>query len=248
MRLNNRPNNEIRPISFELGFLKHHKSSVLMSLGETKVLAVVSSENRVPAHRYEIGGWLSAEYNMMPGATFPRKPRAISKLRNDGRSVEISRLIGRSLRQAVDINAIGPRTLSIDCDVISADAGTRSACITAGYMALVLHVAELLKSNQIKMKTMEDIILRPVAAVSLGVINDQILCDLDYQEDFKADTDCNLVASNNNQIIEFQSTAEQKPLNQNLLVEMLGVGQHAITQLLDLQKKTLLKAGIVLHH
>jgi ribonuclease PH len=162
--------------------------------------------------------------------------------------VEISRLIGRSLRQAIDINAIGPITLSIDCDVISADAGTRSACITAGYVALVLHVAELLKSNQIKMKTMEDIILRPVAAISLGVIGEQILCDLDYQEDFKADTDCNLVASSGNQIIEFQSSAEQKPLGKEMLLEMLGVGQHAINQLLDLQKKALLKAGIILHH
>lgn len=248
MRHNNRQNTELRPISVELGYLKHHKSSVMMSLGDTKVLVVVSSENRVPAHRYEIGGWISAEYNMMPGATYPRKARAITKLRNDGRSVEISRLIGRSLRQAIDINALGQRTLTLDCDVISADAGTRSACITAGYMALVLHIADLLKTNQIKMKTMEDIIIRPVASISLGIINDEILCDLDYQEDIKADTDCNLVASNNGQIIELQSSSEQKPLNQELLIKVLSTGQVAINQLLDLQKRALLRQGIILHH
>lgn len=249
MRTDGRQNTELRPISFEIGYLKHHPGSVMMTAGDTKVLALVTSENRVPPHRFDMGGWLSAEYNMLPGATHQRKPRAIQKLRNDGRSVEISRLIGRALRQAVNIDALGQRTLLVDCDVIQADAGTRSAAITAAYLAAVVHVATLLKSNQLRMVTMEDIIIRPLAAVSLGLINDQVLLDLTYQEDVKADTDCNMVGSKNNEIVEFQCSAEQKPFSKKHLDEIYEMGQKAIAHILEAQKKALLtQCGLILHH
>lgn len=248
MRTENRKFNEMREIKLELGYLKHHEGSVMITMGNTKVLAVTTSEPKVPPHRYEIGGWLSAEYNMLPGATKQRKPRAIQKLKNDGRTVEISRLIGRCLRQAVDIDALGQRTLNIDCDVISADGGTRSAAITAGYIATVLHVAELLKSNQIKMKTMEDIIIRPVAAISLGLVKNTILCDLDYEEDSKAQMDLNLIGTLKNDIIELQCTAEEKPVSQTTVNEIITLGQSAIEQILAIQKRALMSKGIFLHH
>jgi ribonuclease PH len=248
MRLDGRQNFELRPMKWEIGYLKHHEGSVLISVGNTKILVLVTSEGRVPHHRYEMGGWLSAEYNMLPGATNVRKPRAITKLKNDGRTVEISRLIGRALRQAVNIDAIGQRTLIIDCDVIQADAGTRCAAITGAYVAVCAHVAQLLKTGQIKMATMEDIILRPVAAVSLGVLKNQILLDLTYEEDIVAETDCNLVGSNGGQIIEFQCSAEQKPMKKEHIDQIYDLGQKALATIIESQHRELLKqCGIIFH-
>lgn len=249
MRNDGRKPFEHRPIKFEIGYIKHHPGSVLVSAGDTKVLVVVTSENRVPHHRLDIGGWLSAEYNMLPGATHQRNQRPISKLRNDGRSVEISRLIGRSLRQALNLNALGQRTLTIDCDVIQADAGTRATAITGAYVATCAHVAMLIKSGQLKMVMMEDIITKPVAAISLGVLKDQVFVDLNYQEDIIADTDCNMVGSLNGQIVEFQCTAEQKPMSKHHLDQIFELGQSTIKEILELQKRELLKqCGLVLHH
>jgi ribonuclease PH len=249
MRNDGRKPNELRPLKFEMGYIKHHPGSVLVQAGNTKVLVVATSEARVPHHRLDIGGWLSAEYNMLPAATNTRNQRPISKLRNDGRSVEISRLIGRSLRQAIDLNALGQRTLTLDCDVIQADAGTRSASITGAYLATCAHIAWLIKSGQLKMVMMEDIIKRPIAAISLGVIKDQILLDLNYQEDIVAESDCNVVGSHEGQIIEFQCTAEQKPMTKDHLDKIFELSQQALKEIFDLQKKELLKqCGIVLHH
>lgn len=249
MRADGRKNSELRPMKFEIGYLKHHEGSVMISVGNTKVLALVTSESRVPHHRFEVGGWLSAEYNMMPGATAQRKPRPITKLKNDGRSVEISRLIGRAIRQAINLDALGQRTLLIDCDVIEADAGTRCAAITAAYVAVCAHVASLLKTGQIRMTTMEDIIVRPIAAVSLGVFKNEVMLDLTYNEDVAAETDCNLVGSNGGQIIELQCTAEQKPLTKPQLDQIFDLGQNALSQIIEMQKKELLRqCGIMLHH
>jgi ribonuclease PH len=249
MRKDGRRDNQLRPLKFEMGYLKHHKSSVMVSAGDTKILVVVTSEDRVPPHRFNVGGWLSAEYNMLPGATQQRKPRAISKLRNDGRSVEISRLIGRAMRQAVDIDALGQRTLLIDCDVIEADAGTRCAAITGAYMAVCAHVAEIIKSGQMRMTTMEDIIKRPVAAVSLGVISERVLLDITYEEDIKADIDCNLVGTLSGSLVELQCSAERKPLAKNLLDNVLDLGQKALNDIIVLQKRELLRqCGLILHH
>ncbi|HXW53471.1 MAG TPA: ribonuclease PH [Myxococcota bacterium] len=248
MRADGRKNSDLRPIKLEIGYLKHHEGSVMITAGDTKILALVTSENRVPHHRYEVGGWLSAEYNMLPGATNLRKPRPIAKLKNDGRSVEISRLIGRSIRQAINLDGLGQRTLLVDCDVIQADAGTRCAAITAAYVATAAHVASLLKTGQIKMATMEDIIIRPIAAVSLGIRKGEVLLDLTYDEDVAAETDCNLVGSTNGQIIEFQCTAEQKPMTKNHIDQIYDLGQKALNQIIEIQNKELLRqCGIVLH-
>ncbi len=245
MRIDGRKNDELRPVKIEIGYLKHHEGSALISVGDTKVLAVVTSEMRVPHHRFEVGGWLSAEYNMLPGSTAQRKPRPIAKLKNDGRSVEISRLIGRSIRQAVNLDALGQRTLLIDCDVIQADAGTRCASITGAYVALCAHVAALIKSGQLKMTTMEDIIVRPVAAVSLGLCKGDVLLDLNYQEDIAATTDCNVIGSSGGQLIDFQCTAEQKPFAKADIEKIYAMGEQAIAKLIDIQHHELFKqAGI----
>jgi len=181
-------------------------------------------------------------------ATNQRKPRPITKLKNDGRSVEISRLIGRSIRQAVNLDALGQRTLLIDCDVIQADAGTRCAAITGAYVAICAHVASLIKSGQLKMTTMEDVITRPIAAVSVGIKKGEILVDLTYDEDVAADTDCNLVGSTDGQIIEFQCTAEQKPMTKGHLDQIFDIGQKAIGHIIELQNRELLKqCGVMLH-
>ncbi len=248
MRADGRKISDLRPIRLEIGYLKHHEGSVMITAGDTKILALVTSENRVPHHRYEVGGWLSAEYNMLPGATNQRKPRPIVKLKNDGRSVEISRLIGRSIRQAVNLDALGQRTLLIDCDVIQADAGTRCAAITAAYVATCAHVASLLKTGQLKMTTMEDIIRRPIAAISLGIRKGEVLVDLTYEEDVAAETDCNLVGSTNGEIIEFQCTAEQKPMTKNHIDQIYELGQKALNQIIEIQNRELLRqCGIILH-
>lgn len=248
MRQDGRDNAQLRPLSFEIGYLKHHEGSVLVSMGDTKIIVLVTSEARVPHHRFEVGGWLSAEYNMLPGATNQRKPRPIAKLKNDGRSVEISRLIGRSIRQAVNLDALGQRTLTIDCDVIQADAGTRCAAITGAYVAVAAHVASLLKTGSIKMATMEDIILRPIAAVSLGVLKNEVLLDLTYNEDIAADTDCNLVGSTGGQIIEFQATAEKKPMSKAQLDQIYDMGQKALASIIETQHRELVKqCGIMFH-
>lgn len=248
MRSLNRKNNELRPLSFQMGYIKHHEGSVMVCAGDTKILVVATSEARVPHHRVDVGGWLSAEYNMLPGSTEQRKQRPMAKLRDDGRSVEISRLIGRSIRQALNLDALGQRSLTIDCDVIQADAGTRCAAITGAYMAACAHVASLLKAGQIKMATMEDIVVRPVAAVSLGVVKGQVLLDLDYQEDVAADIDCNLVGTTGGKIVEFQCTAERAPLGKAELDHIYDVGQKALTDIIDLQHRELMKqCGIMFH-
>lgn len=249
MRNDGRNNHQLRPLKFEMSYVKHHPGSVLVTAGDTKVLVVVTSENRVPYHRIDIGGWLSAEYNMLPCATNQRNTRAITKLKNDGRSVEISRLIGRSIRQGINLTSLGQRTLTIDCDVLQADAGTRCAAITGAYMATCAHIAWLIKSGQLKMLMLEDIITRPIAAVSLGILKDQVLLDLNYQEDLIAETDCNVVGSNNGQIIELQCTAEQKPMTKALLDQIYDLSQTALGEIIEMQKKELLKqCGIIIHH
>jgi ribonuclease PH len=248
MRQDGRKIDELRPLSFEIGYLRHHEGSVFIRSGNTKILVLVTSETRVPHYRLDVGGWISAEYNMLPGAAAQRKPRPIAKLKNDGRSVEISRLIGRSIRQAVNLDALGQRSLMIDCDVIQADAGTRCVAITGAYVATVAHVASLLKTNQIKMATIEDIITRPIAAVSLGVVRGQVMLDLTYDEDIAADTDCNFVGSTNGQVIEFQASAEKKPMTKSQIDQMCEIGQKALVQIHEMQHRELLKqCGVMFH-
>jgi ribonuclease PH len=236
----------LRPISFQTGYIAHHPGSVLVSFGDTKVLCVATAEERVPPHRKESGGgWVTAEYAMLPGSTHDRKPRERQK--QDGRSVEIQRLIGRALRNVVDMDAIGPRQINVDCDVIQADGGTRTASITGGFVALALCIADLQRRKMpMKAKSLRDALSAQVAAVSLGVVGhggaSVVVTDLNYAEDKNAETDLNLVARSDGGLIEVQGTAEGKPLTRGELDVLVDQGLAAIAELHALQREAL--AGV----
>lgn len=240
-RKDGRATTELRPVRFETGFIKHHPGSVLVSFGDTRVLCVASVEERVPPHRLSSGGgWVTAEYSMLPAATHDRKQREISRGKADARSVEIQRLVGRALRNAVDMNAIGQRTITVDCDVIQADGGTRTASITGGWVALALCVAHLQKRGvPMKAKSLKDALPAQVAAISLGILKDQIFTDLNYEEDSRAETDLNLVARADGTIVEVQGTAEGDPMQRDQLVAVVDQGLVAIKDLCARQREAL---------
>ena len=234
MRIDHRENNQIRPILFETDFTKNCEGSVLTSLGNTKVLSTVSVEERVPHHRTE-GGWVTAEYAMLPGSTQQRKKRDRGKI--DGRNVEIQRLIGRSLRAVVDMKSLGQRTLWIDCDVIQADGSTRCASISGASVALAIALKRLEKSGHIVKA--DDIMKQMVAAVSVGIVNDQIVVDLSYAEDSNAQVDMNIVGTCDGKIIEIQGTAEDKPFESSLVSEMVLKASCAIKEIATIQKEAI---------
>lgn len=230
MRQDGRKPQELRPITFQKRFIEHHPGSVLVSFGKTKVLATATLSSQLPQHRKELGkGWLTAEYGMLPASTHERKGRPGLK-GPDGRAVEIQRLIGRSLRQAVDLDALGPKCITIDCDVIQADGGTRTAAITGGWVALAL----LLKSMR-----MDHLLTRQIAAISLGVKGDQILTDLNYEEDVNIDTDFNLVGCQDGSLIELQGTAEKTPMKPQVPLDILRQGLGALAQICRSQLEAL---------
>ena len=235
---------DLRSIKFETGFIAHHKGSVLVSFGQTRVLCVATVEERVPPHRKGSGGgWLTAEYAMLPGSTHDRKQRDSSKGKVDGRSVEIQRLVGRAIRNVVDIDLIGERQITVDCDVIQADGGTRTAAITGGFVALALCLHDVQKRGlSMKAKTLKQALGAQVAAVSMGVLNGRVLTDLNYAEDSKAETDLNLVARSDGGIVEVQGTAEGAPLSRKELDLLVDQGLAAIETLCALQREAL--AGI----
>ncbi|HEY1099258.1 MAG TPA: ribonuclease PH [Myxococcota bacterium] len=239
VRADGRLSTDLRPISFETGYIRHHKGSVLVSFGNTKVLCVATAEERVPPHRKESGGgWVTAEYAMLPGSTHDRKQRERQK--QDGRSVEIQRLIGRALRNVVDVDLIGPRQINVDCDVIQADGGTRTASITGGFVALALCIHDLQQRKlSMKAKTLRQAMPAQVAAVSLGVHGGNVLTDLCYSEDSAAETDLNLVARSDGGIVEVQGTAEGAPLARRELDLLVDQGLAAIEQLCALQREAL---------
>ena len=241
MRRDGRQPTDLRPVSFQTGFLAHHKGSVLVSFGQTRVLCAATAEERVPPHRLQSGGgWITAEYAMLPAATHDRKQRDISRGKQDARSVEIQRLVGRALRGAVNIDVIGQRTIHVDCDVLQADGGTRTAAITGGWVALALCLKDLQKRGlPMKAKRLEDALVAQVAAVSLGVKGGTVLTDLDYQEDAGADTDLNLVARADGAIIEVQGTAEGAPMTRGELDRLVDQGLQAIQQLCAMQRAAL---------
>ncbi len=240
-RKDGRSPTDLRPIKFETGFVKHHPGSVLVSFGDTRVLCVATAEERVPPHRMGSGGgWLTAEYAMLPASTHDRKQRDITKGKADGRSVEIQRLIGRALRNVVDIDVIGQRTIHLDCDVIQADGGTRTAAITGGWVALALCVRDLQKRGlSMRAKSLKDAITGQLAAVSLGIQKDEILTDLCYEEDSKAETDLNLVARADGTIVEVQGTAEGAPMTREQLITILDQGLNAVRELCAKQREVL---------
>ena len=241
-RIDGRLATGLRNISFETGYIAHHKGSVLVSFGSTQVLCVATAEERVPPHRKDSGGgWVTAEYAMLPGSTHDRKQRERQK--QDGRSVEIQRLIGRALRNVVDMNLIGQRQINVDCDVIQADGGTRTASITGGFVALALCIHDLQQRKMsMKAKTLRQAMPSQVAAVSLGVHGGRILTDLCYSEDSAAETDLNIVARSDGGIVEIQGTAEGQPLARAELDQLVDQGLAAIALLCAKQRDAL--AGV----
>jgi ribonuclease PH len=215
---------------------KFAEGSVLIGFGDTKVICSASVENRVPPFLRGTGrGWVTAEYSLLPRSTDTRTGRDSRNGRVPGRSQEIQRLIGRSLRAVVDLSALGERQVVIDCDVLQADGGTRTAAITGGFMALSLAVKRLLKTGDIEKNPLND----HVAAVSVGVVGGKVLLDLDFPEDVQAEVDFNMVMTGRGKFVEIQGTAEKSPFTGRDLSKMLALGRKGIRQLVQVQKKNL---------
>ena len=241
MRHDGRGFNDLRNISFETKYIAHHPGSVMVSFGNTRVLTCATIEERVPPHRLNSGGgWLTAEYDMLPASTQTRKRRAATRGKQDGRAIEIQRLIGRSLRNIINLDVIGQRTIHIDCDVIQADGGTRTAAITGAYVALHLLVRDqIMTSKKFNNKSIDYVLNDYLAAVSLGLKDGKVLTDLDYVEDVSIDTDLNLVGRGDGTLIEIQGTAEGAPMTQAQLATLIDDGLDAIKRLVEAQKKAL---------
>jgi ribonuclease PH len=228
--------NEMRMVTILPEFTMHAEGSVLISFGNTKVVCTASIDEKVPSFlRGKAEGWVTAEYGMLPRSTSTRMDRESVKGKQQGRTQEIQRLIGRSLRAAVDMKALGERTITIDCDVIQADGGTRTAAITGGYVALSLAINRLLSSGKIK----QNPLLYQVASVSVGIYEGVAVLDLDYAEDSAAHTDMNVVMVNDGRFIEVQGTAEAEPYSFAQLQEMLVLAQSGIEQLFVAQQAIL---------
>jgi ribonuclease PH len=216
---------DLRPVTIQPGFVATATGSVLISCGETRVICTASIQESVPRWMAGRGtGWVTAEYGMLPASTGDRKARDVSKGRPDGRTVEIQRLIGRSLRGVVDFTALGERTIYIDCDVLTADGGTRCASITGGYVALELGLKRLVAEGKLKSVPLTG----TLAAVSCGIVDGEPLLDLDYVEDSGAEVDANVVMTGDGGLVEVQATAERTPLSRAHLDELLALAQHGI--------------------
>ena len=228
--------NQLRSITFELNATKHAEGSCLVKFGDTHVLCTASVDERVPSFLRNSGrGWVTAEYGMLPRSTNTRMDREASRGKQSGRTLEIQRLIGRSLRAVIDMESLGERQIRIDCDVLQADGGTRTASITGGFIALYLALANLQSNGLITTLP----VLDQVAAVSCGIYNGQVLLDLDYNEDSDAGVDANFVLTGTNKIIEVQATAEDKAFDKNEFNELLQLAEIGISQLVKLQKHAL---------
>ena len=222
---------DLRPVTIEPGYVRTADGSALISVGETRVICTASVTSDVP--RWMVGrgtGWVTAEYSMLPASTGERKKRDRGK--QDGRGVEIQRLIGRSLRGVVDFEALGERSVYVDCDVLQADGGTRCASITGGFVALQLAMAALVEKGEIEKLPLN----QSVAAVSSGIVEGQALCDLDYPEDSTAEVDANVVMTGDGGLVEVQATAELTPLSRASLDELVGLAEAGIAQLRESQR------------
>ena len=234
MRLGNRSHDELRSVRFTRHYTRHAEGSVLAEFGDTRVLCTASLEERVPSFlRGTKQGWVTAEYGMLPRATDSRNLREATRGRQSGRTLEIQRLIGRSLRSAVDLPTLGERTLTLDCDVLQADGGTRTAAITGAWLALADALDLLLQSGALAVTPL----IGQVASVAVGLVEGEPLLDLDYAEDRFADTDMNIVMDEKNRFIEIQGTAEGAPFDQEQLQMMTTLAQKGISELIDLQQK-----------
>jgi len=231
-RKNNRSNDEIRPLEIEVGVNKHAEGSALIKFGDTHVICTASIENHVPRWmRGSNEGWITAEYGMLPRSTHERMNREAARGKQSGRTMEIQRLIGRSLRQAVDLKYLKDKTINIDCDVIQADGGTRTASISGACVALF----EAIKNSHDDQRAIKEY----VAAVSIGLKDGSPLLDLDYEEDNSADTDLNVVMTESGGIIEIQGTAEKYPFTKSQLDEMIKSASNGITDIVNFQKSCL---------
>jgi ribonuclease PH len=226
----------LRPVKITRNYMKHAEGSVLIEMGDTKVICSASVEERVPPFLRNTGkGWITAEYSMLPRSTHTRTSRDSSTGRASGRAFEIQRLIGRSLRSVIDLNGFGERTIWIDCDVIQADGGTRTASITGAYVAMVNAFQKMVKDGLIERIPVKDY----VAAVSVGKVNGRIILDLNYEEDSSAQVDMNVVMTGTGKFVEVQGTAEESAFTKEELDELTGVARKGIKQLTKIQKKSL---------
>ncbi len=236
MRVDGRQPGEIRPVEITTGYIKHAEGSVLVAFGDTRVICTASVDEQVPRFLKGTGqGWVTAEYGMLPRSTGSRMRREAAQGRQGGRTMEIQRLIGRSLRAVVDFEALGERTIAIDCDVIQADGGTRTASITGAYVAMVEAVRHLLKERIIQ----KDPIHGQVASVSVGIVDGEAMVDLNYVEDSTAETDMNVVMNDAGAFVEIQGTAEGHAFRREELDTMLDLAEPAIALLLEKQREAL---------
>ena len=233
MRHDGRASNKLRPISVRRQFTRPAAGSVLFTAGRTTVLCTASMELQVPPWMAGKGrGWVTAEYGMLPRATLERTRREASAGKQNGRTVEIQRLIGRSLRATVDLQALGERQITVDCDVLQADGGTRTASITGAWVALADCISWMKTRNMLKTNVLRD----NVAAISCGIYNGTPVLDLDYAEDSEADTDANFVMTGDGRIIEVQGTAEKTPFSQDEFLALMALARKGVARLVDLQK------------
>ena len=236
MRIDGRKNDQVRHTKVTRNYIKHAEGSVLIEVGDTKVICTASIEDKVPPFLKGTGeGWITAEYNMLPRSTATRKVRDIARLKLDGRTMEIQRLIGRALRSVVDLKALGEKTIWIDCDVIQADGGTRTTSITGAFIALVDAVKKIHKQKSFKVYP----IRKFVCATSVGIVGEEKLLDLCYEEDSNAKVDMNIIGTDDGQFVEIQGTGEEAPFTRSELNEILDLGEKGIKQMIQLQKDCL---------
>ena len=237
-RIDGRTGDQLRPVAFDLGIAPYADGSVLVTVGNTRVICGVTIEENVPRWMKEqgvTGGWLTSEYSMLPYSTQTRKPRDIAKGRIDGRSMEIQRLIGRSLRAVVDLEKLGPRTIWVDCDVLQADGGTRAAAITGASLAVAIACRKLTREKNLDAPPVQKL----VAAVSAGILDGNAVVDLNYEEDKLVTVDFNLVATEDGDFVEVQGSGEEATFAQPQLDEMLALGRKGIADLIAAQRAVL---------
>ncbi len=235
-RSDNRSHDQLRPVTVTPGFISTAEGSVLIEVGNTRVICTASIEETVPHFLRNTGkGWISSEYSMLPRATLTRTPREVNRGRQSGRTHEIQRLIGRSLRAVTELDKLGERTIWIDCDVIQADGGTRTASITGAFVALGLAVQKLVEAGTLKVAPLKDF----VAAISVGIVEGEILLDLCYEEDSRADVDMNFVMTASGKLVEVQATAEHQVFDQPQLTKMIGLATQGAQSLIVQQKEIL---------
>jgi len=241
-RTDGRAYDELRPVKITPGYLPYAEGSVLIEMGLTRVVCSASVDERVPQFLRNTGqGWITAEYSMLPRATQQRTPREVRRGAPSGRTHEIQRLIGRSLRVAADMRHLGERTITLDCDVIQADGGTRTAAITGAYVAFALAVNALMKTRKIQ----RNIITNEVAAISVGIVGNTPLLDLKYDEDSRAEVDMNVVCTGDGRFIELQGTAEREPFTREQMESLMALATSGIRSLIALQREAIASANQV---